>query len=79
MLLADRRESFLAKLRDKHAQARWADALERYTRAAKFAKEWSNNPYTYAEKFRLSIREEYKDYPEALKAFDQIDEELNNA
>lgn len=79
MLLADKRESFLAKLRDKRAQARWADALERYLRAAKFAKKWHNNPHTYAEIFRRNIREEFKDYPEALKAFDQIDEELNNA
>ena len=79
MLLKDRQASILARIRDEHAQRNWASAVERYLRAAKFAKKWSNNPYTYAEKFRLSIREEYKDYPEALKSFDQIDEELNNA
>ena len=73
------RASFLAKIVDERMQRIWPDAVERYRRAAKFAKDWSNNPYTYAERFRLNIREEFKDYPEALKAFDQIDEELNNA
>lgn len=79
MLLKDRQASFLAKIVDERMQRAWADAIERYLRAAKLAKKWSNNPHTYAEIFRLNIREEFKDYPEALKAFDQIDEELNNA
>lgn len=72
------RERFNARFQYECALLNESSAAGRYLRAAKKAKEWHNNPNTYAEKFRLAIREEYKDYPVALKAFDQIDMVLAN-
>jgi hypothetical protein len=72
-------ESMLEYARRDQELADLLKAIDRYLLAAKRAKEWSNNPYTYAERFRLNIREEFKDYSEALKVFDAIDKDLANA
>lgn len=59
-----------------YKEENWPDVVDRYYRWAKLAYEFGYNAQAYATKFREDYRKDYADFPEAIKAFDEIDKEI---
>jgi hypothetical protein len=78
MNMLARKKQILKRMQNEFCEKRWSEDIERYKKLAEFAKKWGNNPNSYAEIFRKDMREDFANYPEALKAFDEIDKELTN-
>lgn len=59
-------------------EEKWPGVVDRYYHWARIAYDFGYNPQAYATKFREDYRKEYASFPEAIKAFDEIDKEIQN-